>query len=135
MPIYVTVYHLDRMIVGKTEGEVKLGDLDGYFDAVIKARAIGYRKIFDATGGTSALTAADVDAFRKRMQSFVARGNGRVGPFAVVAGPQRHERLADICRTVASADRPMRIFSDIFAARQWLAAQDDAAAADSSTAA
>jgi hypothetical protein len=52
MPIYVTVYHLDKMIVGKTEGEVTLADLKGYFAAVIKARALPYRKIFDATSGT-----------------------------------------------------------------------------------
>jgi len=43
MPIYVTVYHLDRMIVGKTGGEVTLADLEGYFAAVVKAKALPYR--------------------------------------------------------------------------------------------
>ena len=120
MPIYVTVYHLDRMIVGKTGGEVTLADLEGYFAAVVKAKALSYRKIFDATAGTSALTSEDVGAFRARMMAFVERGKGKIGPFAVVAGSERHNRLADICRTVADADRPMKIFTDIHAARAWL---------------
>ena len=32
MPIYVTFYHLDRTMVGKTEGEITLADLMGYLD-------------------------------------------------------------------------------------------------------
>ena len=120
MPIYVTVYHLDKMIVGKTEGEVTLADLKGYFAAVVKARALSYRKIFDASGGTSTLTAEEIGAFRARMMAFVKRGRGKVGPFAVVTGVKRHDRMANICRTIADADRPMKIFNDIRAARAWL---------------
>jgi len=60
MPIYVTVYHLDKMIVGKTEGDITLADIEGYLDDIVKARAVPYRK------------------------------------------------------------RPMRVFADIHAARQWL---------------
>lgn len=123
MPIYVTVYHLDRMIIGKTEGEVTLADLEGYFAAIVKARALPYRKIFDASRGTSTLTPEDVGAFRERMMAFVERGKGKVGPFAVVTGAERHNRLADICRTVADADRPMKVFNDIHAARAWLEEQ------------
>lgn len=120
MPIYVTVYHLDRTIVGKTDGEVTLSDLEGYFAAIVKARALSYGKIFDATGGTSVLSRKDLDTFRARMAAFVRRSRGRIGAFAVVAGAERSVRLADICRTVADADRPMKIFNDIHAARAWL---------------
>lgn len=121
MPIYVTVYHLDKTIVGKTDGEVTLADLEGYLAAVVKARAVSYSKIFDATRGASALTPDDVNSFRTRITAFVERGQGRIGPFAVVAGQERDNRLANICRTVADANRPMKIFNDIHAARAWLA--------------
>src|SRR6476469_6559933 len=120
MPIFVTVYHLDKMIVGKTEGDVTLAALEGYFAAIVKARALAYRKIFDATGGTSTLTPEEIGAFRARMMAYVERGRGKIGPFAVVAGVKRHNRLANICRTIADADRPMKIFNDIRAARAWL---------------
>ena len=106
------------MIIGETEGEVTLKDLEGYFDAVTEARAVHYRKIFDSTNGTSVLSDDDVKILKARMTSFVEQG--RVGPFAIVAGSQRNDRLTKICQTVASADRPMRVFRDIHSARLWL---------------
>ena len=39
MPIYVTVYHLDKTIIGKTEGEVTLTDIEGYLDDIVRAKA------------------------------------------------------------------------------------------------
>jgi hypothetical protein len=32
MPIYVTFYHLDKTMVGRTEGEITLADLTGYLE-------------------------------------------------------------------------------------------------------
>ena len=55
MPIYVTFYHLDRTMVGRTEGEVTLVNLMGYLDDVEKAKAVGYAKIFDSTVGQASL--------------------------------------------------------------------------------
>jgi hypothetical protein len=113
--------------VGKTEGRVTLANLEEYFDTVIKARAVSYSKIFDATSGTSALTEKHVEILRERIKSFMARG--KVGPFAVVTGPVGHNRLTNICKSVAQADRPMRFFTNIGDARQWIAelrlAEDD----------
>lgn len=120
MPIYVTVYHLDKTIVGKTDGEVTLADLEGYFATVVRARALSYCKIFDATRGSAALTSEELLAFRARMMAFVERGRGRIGPFAVIAGPERSDRLANICRTLADAKRPMKVFKDVHTARAWL---------------
>ena len=54
------------------------------------------------------------------MMVFVERGRGKVGPFAVVTGVKRHSRLTKVCRTISDADRPMKIFNDIRAARAWL---------------
>ena len=118
MPIRIRISPLDHMIIGETEGEVTLADLLGYFDSVTAARALHFRKIFDSTNGTSVLSDDDVAVLKTRMQAFVELG--KVGPFAVVAGSQRHGRLAAICQTVASADRPMRVFRDIRSARLWL---------------
>jgi hypothetical protein len=124
MPIYVTVYHLDKMIVGKTEGEVTLADLEGYFAAITKARAVAYCKIFDATRGTSILSPEEAGVFRDLIVGLVERNRGKIGPLAVVTGDQRLNRLANICRAVTDADadanRPMKVFNDIRAARAWL---------------
>jgi hypothetical protein len=119
MPIYVTVYHLDKTIIGKTEGDVTLADIEGYLEDVVRARAVPYRKIFDATSGTSRLTPDDVEALRAMLADFMAR-RSNVGPFAVVTGGSREGRMANICQTASTIDRPMRVFSDIHAARRWL---------------
>jgi hypothetical protein len=119
MPIYVTVYHLDKMIIGKTEGEVTLADIESYLDDVVKARAVPYRKIFDASSGTSVLTPEDVVTLRNKLAEFTQKRDN-VGPFAVVTGGNRQGRMANICQTITIANRPMRVFADIHSARQWL---------------
>ena len=118
MPIYVTVYHLDRTIIGKTEGDVTLADIEGYLDDVVKAKGVSYRKIFDATSGTSRLTPDDVEILRAKLAEFTRTQN--FGPFAVVTGGNREGRMANICQAASSADRPMRVFNDIHSARLWL---------------
>lgn len=122
MPIYVTFYHLDQTMVGKTEGEITLSDLMGYLDDVEKARAVGYAKIFDCSSGRSNLLPEERELFSQRLAVYHARYGRQAGPFAVVAGPDVVERLADLQALVPPADtRPVRIFGDIHAARKWLA--------------
>jgi hypothetical protein len=127
VPIHVSVYHPDRIVVAKLEGDVTLADLDGYFDAVRSAWATSYGKIFDATSGRSALTADQIEIFRKRMHDFVARRRRAVGPLAVLTGLERHNRLVDLCRTAVTAKRPFKVFTDIDAARAWIAQHQKAA--------
>jgi hypothetical protein len=122
MPIYVTFYHLDKTMVGRTEGEITLADLTGYLEDVEKARAVGYAKIFDCSVGRSNLLPAEREAFARRLAAYHANYGKQAGPFAVVAGADVVERLADLQALVPPADtRPVRIFNDIHAARAWLA--------------
>jgi len=124
MPIYVTFYHLDRIMVGKTEGEITLADLMGYLDDVEKARAVGYAKIFDCSSGQSNLLPQERETFARRLAAYHARYGRQAGPFAVVAGADVGKRLADLQALVPPADsRPVRVFGDIHAARAWLAKQ------------
>ena len=119
MPIYVTVYHLDKTIIVKTEGEITLADIEGYLDDIVTAKAVKYRKIFDATSGTAVLSPQDVETLRAKLADFTQKRRD-VGPFAVITGGNREGRLANICQTATTADRPMRVFSDIHSARRWL---------------
>ena len=96
MPIYVTFYHLDRTMVGKTKGEITLADLMGYLDDVEKARAVGYAKIFDlhACGHRSnLLPAGRREAFGNGALGRLSRranyGKSRPAPFAVMARRRR----------------------------------------------
>ena len=125
MPIYVTFYHLDRTMVGRTEGEITLADLTGYLEDVEKARAVGYAKIFDCSVGRSNLLPEEREAFSRRLAAYHTKYGKQAGPFAVVAGADVVERLADLQALVPPANtRPVRIFNDIHAARAWLANPD-----------
>jgi hypothetical protein len=122
MPIYVTFYHLDRTMVGKTEGEVTLADLMGYLDDVEKARAVGYAKIFDCSNGQTTLMPTERETFVRRLAAYHAKYGKQAGPFAVVAGADVMQRLGALDGLVRNADsRPVEIFGHITAARQWLA--------------
>lgn len=124
MPIYVTFYHLDQTMVGKTEGEVTLADLMGYLDDVEKAKAVGYAKIFDCSAGQTSLMPMERETLRQRLATYHAKYGKQAGPFAVVAGPDVVQRLGDLDALVRNADtRPVEVFKDIHAARAWLEGQ------------
>jgi hypothetical protein len=117
MPIHRKISHLDHMVVGVSYGVVTLVDIGDFLDVIVRARARPYRKLFDASEGTSGLSAVDLAALATRLHA--APKPQPLGPFAVVTRPHREE-LTRILRPFASLERPMRIFRDIHAARRWL---------------
>jgi hypothetical protein len=120
MTIHCKISHLDRTVVGVSEGVVTLKDIREFLDAVVKAHPQPYAKIFDATHGTSGLSDADVKTLAVRLHA--SPRPSKLGPFAIVARSERSD-LATLLRPFASLDRPMRLFRDIHRARQRLAQQ------------
>jgi len=117
VPIHRKISHLDQMVVGVSYGVVTLGDIGEFLDAVVKARAQRYRKLFDAIEGRSGLSDTDLQMLTARLHK---QPKPRpLGPFAIVARPDREE-LARVLRPFASLERPMRMFRDIHSARRWL---------------
>ena len=68
MPLTCQIYHLDRMVIGVSEGAVTLQDIGAFIDKVVKEGAQPYRKIFDARHGTSNLSQADLKALSTRLK-------------------------------------------------------------------
>lgn len=120
MPIHRKISHLDQTVVGVSQGVVTLKDIGEFLDAVVKARAQPYAKLFDATHGTSGLSDADVKALTARLHA--APRPSKLGPFAIVARSDRSD-IAQVLKPFASLERPMRLFRDIHSARKWLAQQ------------
>jgi hypothetical protein len=117
MPITCRILHLERLVVGVSDGVITLKDIADFIDKVLKERAGPYRKIFDARRGTSGLSAADLKILSKRLNPH-PNPKG-LGPFAIVATNDRSE-LAAVLRPFATIDRPMRIFKDMPGARRWI---------------
>ena len=115
-----------RLIVVTAEGPVSRTEIDGLLDAVTGAKALGYRKLVDATAGKFAMNALDLLAIGARVRSLHA---GSVGAVAIVLPgrlPQEGEPddaptlVARLIGILASAKRPLRLFKSVASARHWL---------------
>ena len=115
-----------RLIVITAEGAVSRAEIDGLLDAVTGDKALGYRKLVDATAGKFALSAVDLLAIGARVRSL---HTGSVGAVAIVL-PGRLPRddepedaptlVARLIGILASAKRPLRLFKTVSSAKRWL---------------
>jgi hypothetical protein len=115
-----------QLIVVTAEGPVTRIDIDDLLDAVTGAKALGYRKLVDATAGKFAMSAIDLMAVGVRVRSLHA---GSVGAVALVL-PERLPRddepedapslVARLLGILASAKRPFRLFKSVASAKHWL---------------
>ena len=121
VPITWKIDHEQRMLTAVCEGDVTLGDLEQYLDAVVVAGSMPYKKLFDGTQGDSAMTDEEMMALGARIRAY--HGAGTMGPLAIVVTTDHTHGLARLFGALAAADRPIKIFRDVRAARRWLEAQ------------
>jgi hypothetical protein len=124
MPIHWTISRPNKLIVAVCKDAVTRTDIEDYLDAVVVADALAYRKIFDLTRGQVDLPDDDMMALGARIRAYATIS--AIGPLAIVAGtPESHER-AQLFAALADAQRPIRIFTELHEARQWLDSQSPA---------
>ena len=121
MPVQWTVSHPTQLVIAVAKGELRLKDIEDYLDGVVTADAMAYRKIFDATGATIELSEDDMMALGARIRAYIVMG--RIGPLAIVAATDKSYQHARMFVALAVADRPIKIFRELHAARHWLDAQ------------
>src|ERR1044072_5129843 len=112
-----TIDHDQRMLSAACEGDVTLRDLEEYLDAVVAAGSMPYRKLFDGTRGDSKLTEEEMMALGARIRAYHTAGP--MGPLAIAVTTEHTHGLARLFGALAAADRPIKIFRDIRAARRW----------------
>jgi hypothetical protein len=118
MAIYWFIDSARQLMIVTAEGEVTPSDVEAMLDAVVGARAMGYRKIFDALQGTSiSLGPDDLLAFGVRFRQFRDQAPG---PLAIVLQDEKAEKLARVLGILATTDRPMRLFTRLGPARRWI---------------
>lgn len=118
MPIRLTVYHPDRIIIGVASGEVGVQDLGNFLREIVETGVMHYRKIIDVAGATPALTPEELDAFSSIVRT--AHERTQTGPLAIVAHGRQTE-LARMFAQLTGTDRPAEVFRSIHDARKWLA--------------
>jgi hypothetical protein len=121
MPVHWTVSHPQRLVVAVTKGEVTAADIEQYFAGVTAEGGMAYRKIFEITHTPLALSEDNLRILGQRVVFYAQ--HGQIGPLAIVAASDESYAQAKIFADAATARRPLQIFRELHAARQWLDAQ------------
>jgi hypothetical protein len=120
VPVHWLIDSRSRRVVVTAEGKVTRADFEDYLEVVTGAGANPYAKIFDGTRGENDITAEDMALFAARFRQLHAQPHG---PLAIVLPPARRAGLEPVLGALAAADRPLRLFATLRAARVWLDGQ------------
>lgn len=100
------------------EGGVRKEEAEAYLDAMAGAKAGAYRRLFDGSHGEPLMSDQEIMELAVRMRGI--QELGKSGPLAVVMPGAMYGRFARMLGILAIPNRPLRFFSDVEAAREWL---------------
>ena len=121
MPVHWTISHSQRLVVAVAKDPVTVADFEQYFAGVSTEGGMAYAKIFEITQTPMALSEDNLKAIGQRVMFYAQ--HGQIGPLAIVAATDESYAQAQIFAKAAVAKRPLQIFRELHAARQWLDAQ------------
>jgi hypothetical protein len=114
-------WHIDsetRRVSITAEGDFTRADVEAYIKAVEACGAVGWSKLLDGRFSRASMSQEDMLAIGALFRGFHVRGP--VGPLAVVVSGAQLDHVSRLLGILATADRPMRVFNDLDAARRWL---------------
>ena len=117
MPLFWTIDSKKRWVDLTAAGPVTRDDVSAYLEVVSGAGALGYRKLFDGREGICCMSEEELVGAGAEVRSYHDRD---MGPLAILLTPEQTQRLARLLGILASARRPMRIFTSPLTARRWL---------------
>jgi hypothetical protein len=117
MPIFWTIDSKRKLVIVTAEGDVTRADVEEYLDVVEGSCALGYRKLYDGRAGNLAMDHEDMMAIAVKFRSYHHRP---VGPLAIVLPQDRAELVARMLGVLATADRPLKLFTSLTPARRWI---------------
>ena len=117
MPIYWTIDSKQQLVVVTAEGDVSRADADDYLDAIEGGGALAYRKLYDARAGNVVMNHDEMMEIAVRLRSYHHRP---VGPLAIVLSDDKAEAAARVLGILATADRPLKLFTSLAPARRWI---------------
>ena len=121
MPVHWTISHPQRLVVAVAKDTVTVADIEQYFAGVTADGGMAYRKIFEITHTPMALSDENLRALGQRVVFYAE--HGQIGPLAIVAASDESFAQAKVFADAATARRPLQIFRELHAARQWLDTQ------------
>lgn len=123
MPVTWTISRPIRLVIAVCKGTVTRLDIEAYLDTVVVDGALPYAKIFDMTGAEVELSDHDMMLLGARIQAYARNGGHPMGPLAIVAATPESRDRALLFTALGQAQRPIKVFGELHAARKWLDAQ------------
>ncbi|MFO1079388.1 MAG: hypothetical protein U1E23_02000 [Reyranellaceae bacterium] len=118
MPYSIRIVPDQRLVIATADGAVSLADIEAYLDRVYVAGQLSFAKLVDNRACDLDLTDEETELLAARIRAYHSHGE-TLGPVAMVVKPPDRFN-ARLFRTLAEADRPVRIFFDLAPARAWL---------------
>ena len=119
MPLFWNANSETRFFDVTCEGDVEAHEVHAMLDALVGARALGYRKLFDGTRGETRMSAMEIIDIGVRMRN-LHKGGVELGPLAVAMADDKYVLLGRVLGMLAAPRRPMRIFKTAKQAYRWL---------------
>ena len=113
-----TISDAQRLVSATIVGRATPEHFEAYLAAITGAGAMPYRKLF-RLDGPDAIDSRDIPALAALVVKF-GRVSDKVGPLAIVVAHRETNLLADWFKSLASLERPVRIFQRASTAMAWL---------------
>ena len=117
MPLTWTIDPDFERVTIVAQGDVTRAEIEAYLEAVEKAGAVTWPKLIDGRTGSLAMAQEDLMAVGVRLRGY---HDSEVGALAIVLARDSVEQVARILGIMATAKRPMRLFTSLRAAERWL---------------
>jgi hypothetical protein len=118
MPVSFKIDHVRRFVDVEGRGEVVLQDVLDYFDALVTDGGMPYRKLLDFRDVVPKMTDDDVMVLGARVSAYADLGPR--GPIAIVSSTDEADLFIRRFMNLGGAKRPMRLFTSMDEARDWL---------------
>jgi hypothetical protein len=117
MPLYWTIDSRQQFVVVTADGDVTHADAEEYLAAIEGCGAVAYRKLYDGRAGNFVMSHDEMMAIGAKIRN---QHHRPVGALAIVLPHDQHEPVARILGILASADRPLKLFTSVAPAQRWI---------------
>jgi hypothetical protein len=117
MPLHWTIDSRQQLVVVTAEGDVTRFDAEEYLDVIEGGGALAYRKLFDGRAGKLVMNHDEMMGIAAKFRSYHHR---TVGALAIVLLHDQAEPVARVLGILASADRPLKLFTSVAPAQRWI---------------
>jgi hypothetical protein len=117
MPLYWTIDSRQQLVVVTADGDVTRTDAEEYLDIIEGGGALAYRKLYDGRAGNLVMNHDEMMAIAAKFRSY---HHLPVGPLAIVLVHEQAKLVARVLGILASADRPLKLFTSVAPAQRWI---------------